>query len=29
VTADADKDMKKEEQNSTIVGGIASWDNHS
>jgi hypothetical protein len=28
VTADAGKDVKKEEH-SSIVGGIASWYNHS
>jgi hypothetical protein len=28
VTADAGEDVEKEEQ-STIVGGIASWYNHS
>jgi hypothetical protein len=28
VTADADKDMEKEEQ-SSIAGGVANWYNHS
>jgi hypothetical protein len=29
VTADAGKDVEKEEHPSPIVGGIASWYNHS